>query len=317
MAAGTTSGMTHRKTAASSAKRPAPPLAGRAGVPRRGRALPSLCLAGLPLGPSDPDRAQAEGAGVAGRCFGGQLADARERLDLRPAHGSTGDRLDGLAFLHQRYTRDDPHYSGRVTVPLLWDKQAQKIVNNESADIVRIFNSAFDAIGANALDFCRSRCAGDRTPQRTHLSCGQQRRVPCWLRHSPGRLRGGLRPVVRGAGLPGRLARRTPLPGRRIPDRGRYPPVHHPGALRCGVPRTLQVQPAAHRRLPESLRLVARAVPTPGHRRDSGLRTYQGALLRQPPHHQPDRDSTAGPASRPGARARPGTTSGKGIWGEG
>ena len=47
-----------------------------------------------------------------------------------PAHGSTGDRLDGLAFLHQRYTRDDPHYSGRVTVPLLWDKQAQKIVNN-------------------------------------------------------------------------------------------------------------------------------------------------------------------------------------------
>ncbi|MCB2459612.1 glutathione S-transferase family protein, partial [Listeria monocytogenes] len=65
-----------------------------------------------------------------------------------PAHGSTGDRLDGLAFLHQRYTRDDPHYSGRVTVPLLWDKQAQKIVNNESADIVRIFNSAFDAIGA-------------------------------------------------------------------------------------------------------------------------------------------------------------------------
>lgn len=76
-----------------------------------------------------------------------------------PAHGSTGDRLDGLAFLHQRYTRDDPHYSGRVTVPLLWDKQAQKIVNNESADIVRIFNSAFDAIGANALDFYLSRCA--------------------------------------------------------------------------------------------------------------------------------------------------------------
>ncbi|VTM10690.1 glutathione S-transferase domain-containing protein [Pseudomonas aeruginosa] len=76
-----------------------------------------------------------------------------------PAHGSSGDHLDGLAFLHQRYTRDDPHYSGRVTVPLLWDKQAQKIVNNESSDIIRIFNSAFDAIGANALDFYRSRCA--------------------------------------------------------------------------------------------------------------------------------------------------------------
>ncbi len=43
-----------------------------------------------------------------------------------PAHGSTGDRLDGLAFLHQRYTRDDPHYSGRVTVPLLWTSRRRR-----------------------------------------------------------------------------------------------------------------------------------------------------------------------------------------------
>ncbi|AIL62573.1 glutathione S-transferase family protein [Pseudomonas alkylphenolica] len=66
--------------------------------------------------------------------------------------GSTGDKLDHLDFLHQRYTRDDPHYSGRVTVPVLWDKQEQRIVNNESAEIIRIFNHAFDDLTGNRLD---------------------------------------------------------------------------------------------------------------------------------------------------------------------
>ena len=70
-----------------------------------------------------------------------------------PAHGSTGDALDGLDFLHQRYTIDDANYTGRVTVPLLWDKQQQCIVNNESAEIIRMFNSAFDGLTGNCLDF--------------------------------------------------------------------------------------------------------------------------------------------------------------------
>lgn len=68
------------------------------------------------------------------------------------ATGSTGDALDGLQFLHQRYTRDDPHYTGRVTVPTLWDKQRQCIVSNESAEIIRMFNSAFDELTGNDLD---------------------------------------------------------------------------------------------------------------------------------------------------------------------
>ncbi len=68
-------------------------------------------------------------------------------------HGSSGDALDGFAFLHQRYTQDDPEYTGRVTVPLLWDKQQQRIVSNESAEIIRMFNSAFDGITGNRLDF--------------------------------------------------------------------------------------------------------------------------------------------------------------------
>ncbi|AIR90424.1 glutathione S-transferase family protein [Pseudomonas cremoricolorata] len=67
--------------------------------------------------------------------------------------GSTGDRLDGLQYLHERYTRDDPTYTGRVTVPVLWDKHEQRIINNESAEIIRIFNSAFDDLTGNRLDF--------------------------------------------------------------------------------------------------------------------------------------------------------------------
>ncbi len=67
--------------------------------------------------------------------------------------GATGDTLYGLDFLHQVYTRADPAYSGRVTVPVLWDKQGQTIVNNESSEIIRMLNSAFDALGDASLDF--------------------------------------------------------------------------------------------------------------------------------------------------------------------
>lgn len=68
------------------------------------------------------------------------------------AYGSTGDALHDHAFLRQRYTADDARYTGRVTVPLLWDKQRQRIVSNESAEIIRMFNSAFDGLTGNRLD---------------------------------------------------------------------------------------------------------------------------------------------------------------------
>ncbi|MGX0891277.1 putative glutathione S-transferase [Pseudomonas sp. ADAK2 TE3594] len=67
--------------------------------------------------------------------------------------GSTGDKLDHFSFMHQRYTADTANYTGRVTVPVLWDKQTNRIVNNESAEIIRMFNSAFDDLTGNDLDF--------------------------------------------------------------------------------------------------------------------------------------------------------------------
>ncbi len=66
--------------------------------------------------------------------------------------GSSGDALDNDRYLHQRYTRDDPRYNGRVTVPLLWDRKQQRIVNNESSELIRIFNRAFDHLTGSSLD---------------------------------------------------------------------------------------------------------------------------------------------------------------------
>jgi len=67
--------------------------------------------------------------------------------------GATGDTLMGKAFLREVYLAADPHHSGRVTVPVLWDRERGTIVSNESAEIIRMFNSAFDAITGNRLDF--------------------------------------------------------------------------------------------------------------------------------------------------------------------
>lgn len=63
------------------------------------------------------------------------------------------DQINTVEFLHQIYTRADPGFSGRVTVPVLWDKKTDTIVSNESSDIIRMFNSAFDDLGATPGDF--------------------------------------------------------------------------------------------------------------------------------------------------------------------
>ncbi len=67
--------------------------------------------------------------------------------------GATPDHLFGSDYLWQIYTRAEPAYSGRVTVPVLWDKTQNTIVSNESSEIIRMFNSAFDGITGNSLDF--------------------------------------------------------------------------------------------------------------------------------------------------------------------
>lgn len=67
--------------------------------------------------------------------------------------GVIADSVNGAEFVHQIYTTADPDYSGRVTVPILWDKQLKTIVSNESSEIIRMLNSEFDGVGAVEGDY--------------------------------------------------------------------------------------------------------------------------------------------------------------------
>ncbi|MDH3476045.1 MAG: glutathione S-transferase family protein [Rhodospirillales bacterium] len=73
--------------------------------------------------------------------------------EFREAPGATGDTVNGADYLHQVYTKADPHYSGRVTVPVLWDRETGAIVSNESSEIVRMLNREFDAWARPAPDY--------------------------------------------------------------------------------------------------------------------------------------------------------------------
>jgi len=67
--------------------------------------------------------------------------------------GAEGDPLYNLDYAYQLYLKADPSYQGRVTVPILWDKKTETIVNNESVEIIRIFNSAFNELTGNTDDY--------------------------------------------------------------------------------------------------------------------------------------------------------------------
>jgi putative glutathione S-transferase len=78
---------------------------------------------------------------------------AEQGWNFSPGESVIPDPLFNSRHLHEVYTRAEAHYSGRVTVPVLWDRHTQTIVNNESAEIVRMFGTAFDAGGAKPGDY--------------------------------------------------------------------------------------------------------------------------------------------------------------------
>ncbi|WP_299750108.1 glutathione S-transferase family protein [uncultured Tateyamaria sp.] len=97
-----------------------------------------------------------------------QLKDLTDHISISAVHpdmlsdgwtfqtddkGATGDTLYGAPFARDIYTKADPKFSGRVTVPILWDKQRETIVSNESSEIIRMFNSAFDGITGNTRNY--------------------------------------------------------------------------------------------------------------------------------------------------------------------
>ncbi|MEP3245791.1 MAG: glutathione S-transferase family protein [Sneathiella sp.] len=78
---------------------------------------------------------------------------AEDGWTFEEGNGVVADPIHKAGFAHQIYTAADPKYSGRVTVPILWDRQKSTIVSNESSEIIRMFNSAFDEVGAVEGDY--------------------------------------------------------------------------------------------------------------------------------------------------------------------
>ena len=76
-----------------------------------------------------------------------------EGWTFEPGPGVIPDPINNARRVYEVYLAADPHYSGRATVPIIWDKQRNTIVSNESAEIIRMLNTAFDDIGATPVDF--------------------------------------------------------------------------------------------------------------------------------------------------------------------
>jgi glutathionyl-hydroquinone reductase len=81
--------------------------------------------------------------------------------DFDRSKGSTGDALNGKSKLSEIYVLADPRYTGRVSVPVLWDKKRRTIVNNESSEIIRMLNSSFDALTNERSDFYPAELRGE------------------------------------------------------------------------------------------------------------------------------------------------------------
>ncbi len=77
----------------------------------------------------------------------------KEGWTFLPGEGVIADPVINAKYFYEIYTAADPHYTGRATVPLLWDKKQNTIVSNESSEIIRMFNSAFDGVGAIPGDY--------------------------------------------------------------------------------------------------------------------------------------------------------------------
>ena len=86
------------------------------------------------------------------------LFEAGWTFELRPeVPDATLDQINGFQYLHQAYTTANPHYTGMVTIPVLWDKERRTIVNNELSEIIRMLNSEFAGIANNDTDYYPAR----------------------------------------------------------------------------------------------------------------------------------------------------------------
>ena len=242
---------------------------------------------------------QAEGAGERHRHVDGLARHAAGRLDLQQGRGlERRQPSTARAKLSEIYVMADPKYTGRVSVPVLWDKERKTIVNNESSEIIRMLNSAFDAFTNEHTDYYPEslRAEIDRINDMVYPNINN------------GVYRAGFATGQDAYELAFRnlfdtldeleqiLDRQRYLVGNRD-HRSRLAAVLHADPFRRGLLFALQVQLAAHLRVSQPVELRARPLPGAGRGRDREPRTDQAALLPQPVEGEPDRHRAGGPAA--------------------
>ena len=109
-------------------------------------------------------------------------------MGIRHRAEATLDTVNGEPTVADIYVLGDPHYTGRASVPVLWDKKQRIVVNNESSEIIRMLNSAFDAFTDVRTDYYPADLRDEIDAINDHLSDRQQRRLSLWLFHDAGRL---------------------------------------------------------------------------------------------------------------------------------
>ena len=210
--------------------------------------------------------------------------------------GEFTDPVNGFAFLREAYEASDPVFGGRVTVPVLWDRETRQIVSNESADIVRMFNGEFEGFAQHHVDLYPQplRAEIDAVNEFVYENVNDGVYRAGFARSQAAYERAYERLFAALDRLEERLAVES-LPRGRLAHRGRLAPLPDAGALRRRLLRPLQVQPPPADRLSQPVGLHARPLPATGYRADRGHGPDQASLLHDHGFLNPSSIIPAGP----------------------
>ena len=260
---------------------------------------------GLPVGAPHDHRAELKGLeDVIGMTVVDPIRDER---GWAFTGGEYTDPVNGFRFLGQAYAATDPAYKGRLSVPVLWDRETKRIVNNESADVMRMYTTAFDGARRRARSTCTRPALGEEIDELNTLLYDDVNNgvYAAGFARDQDDYEPTVRTHVRDARRDRRAARRPPVPVRRRPGRDRLAPVHDAAALRRRLQQPLQVQPAPGRRLPAPVAVRARPLPAARASPTRWTSTTSAATTTYAPGDQPERDRGRGAGRGLGRAARP------------
>jgi len=190
---------------------------------------------------------------------------------FRDGPGHSADPVNSFEFLSEAYHATDPGYRGRVTVPVLWNKETKRIVSNSDDDIMRMFNREFGDLATTEHDFypadlsneidALNKLIYERVNNGVYLAGFATRQKP----HETAVQNFSKRSTTRSAPVEAALFVRHDSDGVRLAP---FPDAH---SLRRRLPRPLQVQSPPHCRLPEPLAVFARPLSARRNRRDREL----------------------------------------------